>query len=350
MVTNRNYEGRLKRVIERRRDPLVMPQTRLNEVFAQLGSENPSTRYAIQAMQPVDPASTERTRDQGRRVQNQLEKGLDDECDYRFQGSTDQDTHIKAYSDIDLLVITGKFFWAEPPLPSLYVYTGDPRQDIRDNRSQASTHLAKEFPAATVQPSAKSIKVSGGSLLREVDVVPAAWVHTVASEASGLDEDRKVKIFDNRTGEFSTNAPFLIRKRIHERDTQTRGGLRKTIRLMKSLRYDTDEPFELSSFDLSAIAYAMPPEDLMAWEGQDLRLVSMAKRFVNGLAAEPDRRSVVQAPDGSRAIFTIDDERAARGLDHLARELDELTTNIAEGALRSFEKLAEARSIRYEAY
>lgn len=55
------------------------------------------------AMKGVEPEYTQRSRDAGERVKDHLKANLT-QIDFRYQGSVMTDTHIKGYSDIDLLV------------------------------------------------------------------------------------------------------------------------------------------------------------------------------------------------------------------------------------------------------
>ncbi len=60
-------------------------------------------------MNGVEQSYTERSKEAGERVKNHLKETLNDVV-YRYQGSVMTNTHIKGNSDIDLLVITDKFY------------------------------------------------------------------------------------------------------------------------------------------------------------------------------------------------------------------------------------------------
>ncbi|MFA8451322.1 MAG: nucleotidyltransferase domain-containing protein, partial [Bacteroidales bacterium] len=61
------------------------------------------------AMKSVGPEYTKRTIDAGDRVKGHLNDKLEDK-EFKCQGSVMTDTHIKGYSDIDLLVISKKSY------------------------------------------------------------------------------------------------------------------------------------------------------------------------------------------------------------------------------------------------
>lgn len=100
--------NRLERLEARRTDPLVKEARLLNEVYGRI-AQSESVRYAIGAMQPIDPEYTKNTYREGDRVRNQLETNLSMVCEYEYQGSVTNDTHIRARSDIDLLTLTCRY-------------------------------------------------------------------------------------------------------------------------------------------------------------------------------------------------------------------------------------------------
>lgn len=169
---------RLDRLAARRTDPTVTNARLLNEVYKRV-DQSDSVRYVVGAMQPIDPAYTENTFAQAERVCNQLGNRLTIECESEYQGSVTNDTHIKAQSDIDVLMLIDKFFTVEPPQKPQNPYKGDPIQDMLDLRAEIIEALEQAFPEATVDYSGgKSVSIEGGSLRRKVDVVPANWYNT----------------------------------------------------------------------------------------------------------------------------------------------------------------------------
>ena len=60
--------------------------------------------YIKRAMQAVEPEYTQKSMEAGNKVKEYLKSKLSN-VDYEFQGSVMTNTHIKGYSDIDLLTI-----------------------------------------------------------------------------------------------------------------------------------------------------------------------------------------------------------------------------------------------------
>ena len=281
----------------------------------------------------------------GARVQNQLAKALSKagtSCEFEYQGSVTNDTHIKSYSDIDLLAIAQSFWTLEPPQEPSRPYLGDPVAHLKEIRTTSAQCMRDSFPAATVDDAgAKSIAISGGSLSRKIDIVPANWYDTNEFASSGARRHRAIQVLNVRTGERVKNMPFMHNYLIEMRDRDTGGGLRKLVRLMKSLKYDSGE-VSLSSFDITAIGYNMPEYQLSTVPGGEISLLARLKMYLDDLVEDHDRREELRVPDNSRAVFEAGHATLA-GLNELKTEVDDLVEAICKNRLRSFAKLAEAR-------
>lgn len=332
---------RLEKLGARRIDPSLFTAKLLNESWRSI-NQSESVRYVVGAMQPIDPDYTSNTFQQGERVKNQLEKALSPACEYEYQGSTTNDTHIKAASDIDLLVLTGKFWGIEPPQVPTSPYKGDPIQDMVTLRSDAERTLRSAFPAATVDATgSKSISIVGGSLTRKVDVVPANWNQTVKYTETKEKFHRGVEIFDSHAKRRIANTPFLHNAWIAYQDSQTQGGLRKAARLMKSLKYDS-ESIDLSSYDIVSIAFNIPPAEINVPKGHELQILNACHEYVSELSRNQTLRESILVPDGHRKVFAAG-HATAKGLEQLKAELDRLSMDVLRENQRSFRKLTEAR-------
>ena len=332
---------RLDRLAARRTDATVANARLLNEVYRRI-DQSDSVRYVVGAMQPIDPAYTENTYAQAERVCNQLENRLTIKCDNEYQGSITNDTHIKAQSDIDVLLLIKKFFTVEPPQKPQNPYKGDPIQDLLDLRAEIIEALERGFPEAAVDCSGgKSVSIEGGSLRRKVDVVPANWYDTNLYAEQKVKVYRGVQILDAKKKERLRNTPFLHNAWIDYKDNQTNGGLRKAARLLKSLKYDTDS-IDLSSYDLVSIAFNISEGELNMPHGMELALLNSCHSFCTAIDSDESLRTSLMVPDGHRRIF--DEGHATKaGLEALVRALSDLVRDVIEENQRSFRKLAEAR-------
>lgn len=336
--------GRLQRLEQRRLDESILVRASMaNEVYRRI-KESESVRYAVGAMQSIDPEYTKNTYAQGDRVKDQLKERLGTTCEFAYQGSVTTDTHIKARSDIDLLVIRLGWTWIEPPQPVSTPYQGDPKADMRALRGEAESSLSSAFPQAKVDASgSSSLKITGGSLTRDVDVVPASWFDTNEYARTGDRVHRGVKVFDAKTGEFAANTPFLHARRIEERDQRTQNGLRRAIRLMKSLRYDSEDRVQMTSYNITGIAYNIPEEHLIAIRPRELVILEACYEYCELLRANAPLRETIAVPDRHRTVFGGARGASSIELDALTAELAQLRRDILSENIRSFARLAEAR-------
>lgn len=340
-------KSRLDKLRSRRMDPLVKVAG-LREAYDQLVDEDSSVRYAIGAMQPIDQDYTLRTLDERNRVEKQLAEGygaagLDMQFDY--QGSLTNDTHVRIYSDVDLLTIIWGWHGIEPPNKPTNPYLGDPIQDLRHIRQMTIAILRAAYPAATVdQSKGKCVSISGGSLKRHIDLIASDWWYTVEYVQSPAKDKHwlGIEILDDKKGERVPNKPFLHNKRIAERDAETNGGLRKAIRLLKSLKYDSDDKIEVSSYDLASIAYNIFTSWLTVPRGQDLLLVSNCRDYLRYLLYDASYRASIEVPNKMRNVFCAGGATEA-GLGQLSLALDTLVAEIDGELGRSLRKLKEAR-------
>lgn len=339
--------ARLEKLRSRRVDPQQILARATNEIYEHI-QEDDAVRYALGAMQPIESEYTKNTFAESERVQNQLKAGYDRaarKVDFAYQGSVTSDTHIKAHSDIDLLVIETRFVSLEHPLQPTSPYQGDALQDLMELSIAAEQTLCQAFPAATVDCNGgKAISLHGGSLRRKIDVVLSSWLDTPEYKAGLGEHFRGVSILDKLEQARISNKPFLHNRRLDERDASEGGHLRKVIRLLKSLKYDADQPPNLSSYDIAALAWAPPPSFWNVEPQKELLLVDLACKWLDYVSTQREYALKLEVPNGTRKIFTANGATFA-GLDELRREVHGLRADIQKGLARSFRKLEEARIV-----
>lgn len=311
---------------------------RKKEAFETLKEAN-GIKYTIGAMSPVDSESTEISKKEGDRVADSLINSLATRNEFvtkRLQGSVALDIHIKGHSDVDMLIIPHSPVHAEQPYvyPNAYFPTTDQRSLLeiaRDIRTKSEQILPKNFPKAEIECSGnKSIALSGGSLKRKVDIVPAIWFDGRKYQSSGLDSDRGIKIYHKADHALILNHPFTHIKLINEKDSIYSGNLKCVIRLLKNMVADMPEhkkvvARKLSSYDLASIAFYMN-EKLETPFYMRLSLVEKTRIHLNYLIENKYSRDSLDVPDGSRKIF--DNTEKADALNILALEITDLATSI----------------------
>jgi hypothetical protein len=310
------------------------------EAYEKRAGAKPYTRYALGAMQEVDPDYTRISIETAERVENQLKRRLASEgmnTVYRIQGSVPLNVHIRGVSDVDLLVIEeGTLYYANDGVRALrggyFPATRDPIALLSSLRSKSETSLEAAFPAATVyKHNAKAIKLSGGSLPRPVDVVPALWWDTKEYQLNTAEETRGVSIYHKLEHRTINNLPFLHIKRVSDQDSLTLGGLRKAIRLCKNVKADAEEDstrVELSSYEIAGLLYHANLISLRYGSVWELNILAEAQRHLDWCYRNPEQAKAMLTPDGSRKI--LDTEEKLAGLLMLSSELDRLLAQVAQ--------------------
>jgi hypothetical protein len=328
-----------------RTDSLIKAASAFDEAYDRI-LEDESIRYAIGAMQQLDPDYNANTFAEGDRIKSQLDKGLNaqgETAEFEYQGSVTNNTHVKVHSDLDLLTISTEFYNIEPPGKVINRYTGDPLAELKSLRRSCVKIIKDRFPAVRVdETGSKCIALSGGSLRREIDVVIANWWHTTDFQTYPLSIYRGVKVLDIEKSIRQENKPFLHNFRIDNRDKETKGNLRKLIRLLKSLKYNTDSEVDISSYDISSIVYSMPDVDLAADSSNELLLVESAKNYLASLAVNEQLRNSLWVPNGTRKIFG-EGGATYLGLLSLFREAHDLSEEIKASLAKTFRKVTDAR-------
>jgi hypothetical protein len=339
-----NYSQKIHRLKDRRqglysRDGVynfveAITATSKLEKFLQL-AEPEAVKYAIGAMQAVDPEYTQKSYAEGNRVRDRLAEGLSTAgipAVFDYQGSVPLDVHVRGNSDIDLLVLHDGFVTVEAAAQAAYLYLDAPgkapAEELADLRKECIAILERRFWGAKVDPSpSKAITLTGGSLQRAVDVIPSHWHDTLDWKRTGDKRYRDIYVFDSKAAQRMKNRPFMHIGLIEDKCVNVRGGLRKCIRLMKNLRYDASKTIELSSYDIAAIAWHMTDQELVVPFGVDLLLVERVREHLKFLLDLPAYRDVLLVPDGSRRIF--DKPEKAVALADLYQEVERLSADLA---------------------
>ena len=122
------------------------------------GRCSPSILLTLRKQLTNAPASKTQLADGFRRVRLSVQ--------FDYQGSVTNDTHIRVYSDVDLLTVEQRSYHAvEPPsIQPLPPYlNGDPTSDLKEIRRKTTEILRSAFPATTVdQSKGKCPKYFGG--------------------------------------------------------------------------------------------------------------------------------------------------------------------------------------------
>jgi hypothetical protein len=338
-------KDRIAKLRARRTDPHEFRKMAFDEAIERI-KEDDSIRYVVETMTPIEKSYTDATFEEGDRVKNQLNKVLnagDAKAVFRYQGSVSNDTHIKLYSDLDLLVINTDFESIEPPGKPDSPYSGDALAELKQLRTDCANVLKREFPAAKVDTDGgKCVAISGGSLRRKIDVVIANWWNTVEYQKLASEVLRGVRVFDATLLQRHNNKPFFHNHNIAERDDKFNGNLRKVCRYLKSEKYDTDSDINISSYDIVSIAWNMPDSYLIGEKGKELALAQSARVYLRFLLDNDTARNSLSVPNATRKIFG-EGGADKSGLLALYKEVNNTLTEVEGSLTKTYRKIQEAR-------
>lgn len=329
-----NLESRrLVTDVTTRRLATILGVTEQKERYQERASTD-ATQYALGAMQEVDPKYTKISFEQAERVQQQLGPDLRSaniDVTFDYQGSVPLNVHIRGVSDIDLLVLHAGFQtldWSGPRSGNYTRLNISILDEMLRLRQNCESILSNRFPSATVEKDgSKSVPISGGSLQRKVDVVPAHWHDTTNYQSTGEKHYREIGILDKSIPTVVRNRPFMHMKMINDKDQNTNGGTKKAIRLIKSLRNDADYELSLSSYDIASLVWHFDASRLSVSTFQELGIVALTLAAFKELSGDKAKAQSLNTPDGSRKI--IDDEQKFRSVQILTSDLEELAIEIA---------------------
>jgi hypothetical protein len=317
----------------------VIAKSLIQESYAKRAPLQKHTQYALGAMQAVDPDYTRISLEEAKRVEDQLQRGLEKRSisvKFRLQGSVPCDIHIRGVSDVDLLVLDSRYFRYDTngSFSNMGGYRSPVNYDtlkaLQQLRYESESVLDFSFPAAKVNKNgAKAIKISGGSLRRPVDVVPSNWFDTADYQRSFEEVDRGVEILDKHVPKRILNTPFKHIQQINIRDQLSLGGLKKAIRLCKNVKADAESDgtkIELTSYDIASVLWHADVVALRVGVTYELAILAEATRFLDDLVRREAYARSLRVPNNSRYIF--DTEEKIECLRLLSLEMDDLSERV----------------------
>jgi hypothetical protein len=340
-----NYSEKLKSLQNRRSDPQFVYKSFsadsamriLNEDYSTINYPE-SVKYTMGAMAEVDQAYTSNSVKEGLRIQEQLKSIMDEgfAISFRFQGSTTNNTHIKAHSDIDLLVIQERFTFTNKINGSKY--EGDWKSEQISLRKSCNTKLSSAYPSAIIDNSGNfSISVSGGSLKRKVDVVPSCWDLNDQYFNDEKEENKGIRVFNKECTEYNTNYPFINNRIISNKDIRCSGNFRKAVRLLKTLKADSSRQLKISSYDIVSLLCHMNDSYYLVGN-QHLQLVQNIKNHLLGYCTNYQQFLSLSVPDNTRKIS---DKTSKEDLNGITVEVGELEKVLIQDLSRIYKSLNE---------
>ncbi len=338
-----NYRNKLQNLKARRED-FITKSLFVSESFNR-NQYGDSTTYALEAMEPISETYTQNTYKACDKVKAQLLPGLKEygiDVEFRYQGSVPTNTHIKLYSDIDLLTLHGAFYTLQPPQEPTSPYLGDALEDLKNLRRKTFRILDTVYTACEIDDSgSKCISISGGSLNRKIDVISSNWYNSLDYAQYPYEANRGIQILDRDRNQSIINFPFLHIHWINEKDEKVNGNEKRMIRLLKSLKADAEKEIKVSSYDIASLVYRMDNSSLLFSSFERLKLLKTTNDFLLKVVNDSTFRETLSVANGTRKIFTTDGAKVEE-VSKLQKELQDLIVSIATEIRPLYESLEKS--------
>lgn len=332
-MANLNYQTRLANLQSRRYDP-DLQKSILSESFRKVQIPE-DLKYLAESMVPIDVAYNEKTISAANNVKTHLEKrfNLTFSRSYRYQGSVMTRTNIRTHSDIDLLAIIDDYFYLPNDVSPESPYQGNPKSDINELKSQI-VKILKDIYDEVDDSSSKCIAIYNKNLRRKVDIVPCYWYNSKQYITEQNEYYRGVYLYDfDKDQRTKKDFPFAHIHQVQQKGDDTIDGMRKGIRLLKTLKADSEKNIELSSFQLTSIVYDMESSKLYYRKGLELQIAENISSHLYKIIEEPNYRKNIKSPNGIEYPLFNDDLITSLSL--LKSDLDDLITD-CKGELKNY--------------
>lgn len=317
--------------------------TYLSEAYETL-QENEDIRYLLGSMEPLDADYTRDSLVEAERVYKYFEAF----STVRLQGSIKTNTHIRYHSDIDILTITEDFITWENFPPGRSTYAGDPIATLKALRKGCRDTVSSQFPAVKIEDKNRALRLTGGSLKRQMDVVSANWYNTATYAQTHQERDRGVQVLDVSNNTRVLNLPFLHEYRLNQKIATTNDGAGRAIRLFKNLKADADREIAISSYDISALVWNMEDYRLPGSVGSSFQLAHSIERFLFAITLnEGTTLNTLMVPNGTRKIVDPKEGTSLAAVNALWYEIYTLLESVkAAGKTLERSYLIENRQLR----
>lgn len=313
---NKDYGVLLENLLGRRYDE-ALRESIVTEAFYEC--EYPDClKYTLEAMQEIDPSYAYKTFHITRRIQEKLEKAFTQQkikVDFRYQGSIQTETHIVLYGGAELIVLIKNEFqkpWlkiSQLGQEIMEIFSGDKGLKLVDYSSLRAVKLVTTKPTS------------------EIRVLPALWVESSHYLSTKREIDRGICEFNFQKKTTRKYLPFLNIARINSKDQRCNGGLKKMIRLLRSLQRDAGRPIEMSNYEISSMLYGIPDKQLTYHPEYALSLLGVVAAQMNRLLTDRKYRETLVSPSEKELVFGKK-EHLTQELHKLKEELDALMQDL----------------------
>ncbi|HCX22919.1 MAG: hypothetical protein CMB80_32390 [Flammeovirgaceae bacterium] len=315
---NNDYSVLLENLMGRRYDE-ALRESILSDAFEECEYPD-SLKYALEAMEEIDPSYAYKTFHITKRIQDKLDKVFNDinlKVDFRYQGPIQTETHIVLYGGVELIILT------KP-------YDKKPWIKINQIAGEVMGVLTGDQNFKEIDYSSKlRIKLSTSKPKCEIKILPAVWLDNNEYLETKREIDRGICEYNMLKKTRRRYLPFLNIARINAKDNRCNGGLKRIIRLLLTLQRDSEEDIDLNWYEISSVIYAIPEKQLKFNNEYALSLLGVVSAQLNRVVTDKNYRERLLSPSekelvfGSRHYLTDEVVKLKTELDHLIQDLNE---------------------------
>jgi hypothetical protein len=340
MMQKRNYTDLISRVKQRTNPDGFSHKRMMSEGLSIPYSD--VIEYVKLSMYGVPAQYTINSKESANKVIAHLKRSHGSEVDFKLQGSIETNTHILKDNDVDLVQISNKSNTVDrvglnEALQNPYkfnnteyanlkrhsdefsLYDGKQLSDLGVLRNKAETVLLNNYNEVDISKP-KAIFVKTSSPKRKVDVVTAVFYKNVSFMKSNQDFKKGIQIYDKDNDvKLPVEFPFWSIKRINEKSIATNGRIKKMIRFLKNLKFDSNllkEKSKISSFDINSYRTL-----------SFIDLISILYLQISKIISDTNYRDNLKSVDGQETIFENEPQKL-RELIYLKSEIDSILGDI----------------------
>lgn len=315
---NKDYSVLLENLMGRRYDE-ALRESIVSDAFEE--SDYPEAmKYALEAMEEIDPSYSYKTFHITKRIQDKLDKVFEEiglKVDFRYQGPIQTETHIVLYGGVELICLArsgDKKPWIkinQVAREVMGVLSGDPSFREIDYSSRLRIKLSTTKPKC------------------EIKILPAVWMDNNEYLDTKREIDRGICEYNMLKKTRRRYLPFLNIARINAMDNRCKGGLKRMVRLLLTLQRDASEEIDLNWYEISSMVYAIPEDQLQFNSKYCLALLGVILAQLNRVVTDKSYRENLLSPSekelvfGTRYYLTEEVEKLKNELELLIRDLNE---------------------------
>lgn len=273
-----------------------------------------SAKYTLESMLEVDKVYSHKLYSIVQRIQDLLELNLRNrkiEVEFRYLGAHASDCHIRLFDDVELVVIPKKI--GEKPAKAVELLAGEILQILDQTNSFNKLDYGDKCRIFLQTPNP----------VCDISILPAVWVDSSLYRDSKLEINRGICEYNLEKQTRKMYLPFLAIARLNARDRKVKGGLKSLIRLVRNIKEDAEDRFELSFDEICGVIYDISDKELTVDQDHLLSLLTPLSDKLGKLITDDKYRRKLISPSKKEYVFHNKDHKV-EDLKKLKNFLDEL--------------------------